>query len=482
MPTLPYSPERTGPEARAPDPMYSNWNGRSSSSSIRKSSNKRRQRTPSKFNSFHSKSSINTSTRKRPQWLHSAIEFKRDPFTSGYCYSFKDRTTSVTTEAKAWSDAAHRIDEQRRRSIEKKRVRKRHLATFRAMQRASYDSEFDDDMTVGGGTASSIQYVPATRIGLPIASRVATTAVRKEVDNLLTQLRSRPPPPTQSSFTTSTLDVTSTPSSNNTGLRFSDLNKQQRQRQRQQQHVGKEQEATPSPENDTLNELQKAREKLDAMDEKNIHRVSFNVDTPSSSTSTSSPSTKTSLNDGLDDMMMSTTATTATSNEMELDTMMPTSTTTTTTATTATTATSNAMELALELKRTKASLEAARQRIETEVNLRIQIETAQKKSTTTTTTTATANETEDGDEVIETMPLKEVIKERETRKARFDSMLTQLEVKHHEEKSRAQESEKTLQSQIAELMKRLDQSDQQVAALTQAQREKDRTFDGRETA
>ena len=80
------------------------------------------------------------------------------------------------------------------------------------------------------------------------------------------------------------------------------------------------------------------------------------------------------------------------------------------------------------------------------------------------------------------MPLKEVIKERETRKARFDSMLTQLEVKHHEEKSRAQESEKTLQSQIAELMKRLDQSDQQVAALTQAQREKDRTFDGRETA
>ena len=455
MPTLPYSPERTGPEARAPDPMYSNWNGRSSSSSIRKSSNKRRQRTPSKFNSFHSKSSINTSTRKRPQWLHSAIEFKRDPFTSGYCYSFKDRTTSVTTEAKAWSDAAHRIDEQRRRSIEKKRVRKRHLATFRAMQRASYDSEFDDDMTVGGGTASSIQYVPATRIGLPIASRVATTAVRKEVDNLLTQLRSRPPPPTQSSFTTSTLDVTSTPSSNNTGLRFSDLNKQQRQRQRQQQHVGKEQEATPSPENDTLNELQKAREKLDAMDEKNIHRVSFNVDTPSSSTSTSSPSTKTSLNDGLDDMMMPTTATTATS---------------------------NAMELALELKRTKASLEAARQRIETEVNLRIQIETAQKKSTTTTTTTATANDTEDGDEVLETMPLKEVIKERETRKARFDSMLTQLEVKHHEEKSRAQESEKTLQSQIAELMKRLDQSDQQVAALTQAQREKDRTFDGRETA
>ena len=455
MPTLPYSPERTGPEARAPDPMHSSWNGRSSSSSIRKSSNKRRQRTPSKFNSFHSKSSINTSTRKRPQWLHSAIEFKRDPFTSGYCYSFKDRTTSVTTEAKAWSDAAHRIDEQRRRSIEKKRVRKRHLATFRAMQRASYDSEFDDDMTVGGGTASSIQYVPATRIGLPIASRVATTAVRKEVDNLLTQLRSRPPPPTQSSFTTSTLDVTSTPSSNNTGLRFSDLNKQQRQRQRQQQHVGKEQEATPSPENDTLNELQKAREKLDAMDEKNIHRVSFNVDTPSSSTSTSSPSTKTSLNDGLDDMMMQTTATTATSNEMEL---------------------------ALELKRTKASLEAARQRIETEVNLRIQIETAQKKSTTTTTTTATANDTEDGDEVIETMPLKEVIKERETRKARFDSMLTQLEVKHHEEKSRAQESEKTLQSQIAELMKRLDQSDQQVAALTQAQREKDRTFDGRETA
>ena len=460
MPTLPYSPERTGPEARAPDPMYSSWNGRSSSSSMRKSSNKRRQRTPSKFNSFHSKSSINTSTRKRPQWLHSAIEFKRDPFTSGYCYSFKDRTTSVTTEAKAWSDAAHRIDEQRRRSIEKKRVRKRHLATFRAMQRASYDSEFDDDMTVGGGTASSIQYVPATRIGLPIASRVATTAVRKEVDNLLTQLRSRPPPPTQSSFTTSTLDVTSTPSSNNTGLRFSDLNKQQRQRQRQQQHVGKEQEATPSPENDTLNELQKAREKLDAMDEKNIHRVSFNVDTPSSSTSTSSPSTKTSLNDGLDDMMMQTTATTATSNEMEL---------------------------ALELKRTKASLEAARQRIETEVNLRIQIETAQKKSTTTTTTTtttatATANDTEDGDEVIETVPLKEVIKERETRKARFDSMLTQLEVKHHEEKSRAQESEKTLQSQIAELMKRLDQSDQQVAALTQAQREKDRTFDGRETA
>ena len=455
MPTLPYSPERTGPEARAPDPMHSSWNGRSSSSSIRKSSNKRRQRTPSKFNSFHSKSSINTSTRKRPQWLHSAIEFKRDPFTSGYCYSFKDRTTSVTTEAKAWSDAAHRIDEQRRRSIEKKRVRKRHLATFRAMQRASYDSEFDDDMTVGGGTASSIQYVPATRIGLPIASRVATTAVRKEVDNLLTQLRSRPPPPTQSSFTTSTLDVTSTPSSNNTGLRFSDLNKQQRQRQRQQQHVGKEQEAIPSPENDTLNELQKAREKLDAMDEKNIHRVSFNVDTPSSSTSTSSPSTKTSLNDGLDDMMMQTTATTATSNEMEL---------------------------ALELKRTKASLEAARQRIETEVNLRIQIETAQKKSTTTTTTTATANDTEDGDEVIETMPLKEVIKERETRKARFDSMLTQLEVKHHEEKSRAQESEKTLQSQIAELMKRLDQSDQQVAALTQAQREKDRTFDGRETA
>ena len=148
------------------------------------------------------------SVKKRPAWLHAAIEFKRDPFTSGYCYSFKDRTTSAVSEARAWSDAAHRIDEQHRRTLEKKRVRHRHLATFRAMQRANYGNEFDDDMTINGGMSSSIQYVPATKTGIPVASRVSTLSARKDVANLIGELQSRKTP--SSSLLQSTQSKTAT--------------------------------------------------------------------------------------------------------------------------------------------------------------------------------------------------------------------------------------------------------------------------------
>ena len=242
----------------------------------------------------HKSSSKISSVRKRPKWLHDAIDFKRDPFTSGYCYSFKDRTTSDTSEARAWSDAAHRIDEQRRRTLEKKRVRHRHLATFRAMQRETYDSQFDDDMTVGGGVSSSIQYVPDTRSGVSASSRVATATVRNDVAGLLSELRSRPPPPSTPAAAaphhpTSQQQhgsVISTPAggsrSNVGGLRFSDLRKQQGQQQGQQQRQQDQQQGQQSQQSreqnmgdPALTQLAEARQRLDAMEQKGKSRVTF---------------------------------------------------------------------------------------------------------------------------------------------------------------------------------------------------------------
>ena len=476
MPTLPFSPERTGPEARAPDPLYSNWTSSSSSSSSsrrgkqsQQQQRRRRQRTPSSSKLSRAAAAAIASTRKRPNWLHDAIEFKRDPFTSGNCYSFKDRTTSVTSEARAWSDAAHRIDEQRRRTLEKKRVRQRHLATFRAMQRSSYDNQFDGDMTVGGGMSSSIQYVPATRVGVPIASRVPTSLVRQDVASLLGELRSRPPPPAAPSAAS-----TNTPSNTysvqqqhhhssaqqHSGLRFSDLRKQQQQKHQQQQQQRQQLSSSlsssssssasaPRPvemeettqEHETLSQLAEARHRLDAMEERTLsqkHRVSFlDVDTP-----TTKKNVSVTENEDEDE------------DEDENKDK----------------AAEQAEQLALELERTKAALEAAQHRIDTEVALRTQIEVTQKVAV------------EDTDKVSKSVLLEDVVKERETRKARFDTMLTTLENKHQEEKVRAAVAEKKLHDQIAELMKRLDQSEQQISTLTQAQREKDRAFDGRETA
>ena len=88
------------------------------------------------------------------------------------------------------------------------------------------------------------------------------------------------------------------------------------------------------------------------------------------------------------------------------------------------------------------------------------------------------------EEKEEVIPLKEVIKERETRKLRFDTMLTALENKHEQEKEKAEKLNSKLNEQIAELMARLENSEKQISTLTlltQAQRDKDRDFNGRET-
>ena len=91
---------------------------------------------------------------------------------------------------------------------------------------------------------------------------------------------------------------------------------------------------------------------------------------------------------------------------------------------------------------------------------------------------------EEVEEKEEVVPLKDVIKERETRKLRFDTMLTALENKHEQEKEKAEKLNSKLNEQIAELMARLENSEKQISTLTlltQAQRDKDRDFNGRET-
>jgi hypothetical protein len=135
--------------------------------------------------------------------------------------------------------------------------------------------------------------------------------------------------------------------------------------------------------------------------------------------------------------------------------------------------------LAMELQRVQASLEAAEKRIESEVALRAQIETTQK-----VLAGGAKGEVEGGSAASvgsSAVPLEEVVKERESRKARFDAMLGQLERKHEQEKERARANELKLNAQIQELVRRLEASEKQMNHLTQAQREKDRDFKGRET-
>ena len=407
----------------------------------------------------HKSSSKISSVRKRPKWLHDAIDFKRDPFTSGYCYSFKDRTTSDTSEARAWSDAAHRIDEQRRRTLEKKRVRHRHLATFRAMQRETYDSQFDDDMTVGGGVSSSIQYVPATRSGVSASSRVATATVRNDVAGLLGELRSRPPPPSTTAaaphLPTSQQQhgsVISTPAggsrSNVGGLRFSDLRKQQGQQQRQQDQQQGQQSREQNVDDPTLTQLAEARQRLDAMEQKGKSRVTFKDSGSLVDDSSLAESSGGGGGSG---------GGSGESGESG----------------------GNAEYLAMELERVQGSLEAAEKRIESEVALRVHIEATQK--TLAGGEDAPGNSSAAPSAGTSVIPLQEVVKERESRKVRFDAMLGQLERKHEQEKERAHTNELKLNAQIQELVRRLEASEKKIDHLTQAQREKDREFQGRET-
>ena len=86
---LPNSPERYGIEISHPDPMMASFGLRSTRRITHLTSQPTHLRSAAKKRSRGA-----ASVKKRPTWLHAAIEFKRDPFTSGYCYSFKDRTTS----------------------------------------------------------------------------------------------------------------------------------------------------------------------------------------------------------------------------------------------------------------------------------------------------------------------------------------------------------------------------------------------------
>ena len=428
---LPNSPERYGIEISHPDPMMASFGLRST----RRLTNLTSQ--PTHLRSAAKKRSRGAaSVKKRPTWLHAAIEFKRDPFTSGYCYSFKDRTTSAVSEAHAWSDAAHRIDEQHRRTLEKKRVRHRHLATFRAMQRANYGNEFDDDMTINGGMSSSIQYVPATKTGIPVASRVSTLSARKDVANLIGELKSRKTPSssllqsTQSTQSTQSMPYThSTPgrkntdhdeeTKTNTGLRFSDLRKQQHQNQKKKQTYEQEEDEA----DEALHQLAEARQRLDAMDGKGKNaddkpRVSFQTE------------------------------------EVEKNKED-----------------SRTGSIRKELEIVQDNLKLAETRIKEEVALRVEME---KKLNDRVDETG-------GEDGATSIPLQDVIEERETRKARFETMLTALEEKHTLEKERAKMMEMKMNEQIAELVKRLKDSEKQILSLTQASREKKRGFDGRET-
>ena len=56
-----------------------------------------------------------------------------------------------------------------------------------------------------------------------------------------------------------------------------------------------------------------------------------------------------------------------------------------------------------------------------------------------------------------------------------------LTLRSWQEKAKANKLNSKLNEQIAELMARLENSEKQISTLTQAQRDKDRDFNGRET-
>jgi hypothetical protein len=513
------------------------------------------------------------STAKRPAWLHAAIEHRRDPFTSSYCFVFKDRTTHNAAEARAWSTACFRIDEERRIALEKKRVRRRHVASFRARQRAQYADDsimvndgsgewhttanlgrtmFDGDVSSNSSSmamdsndelarqelqmlrqrqrrrqlqevysirsqSSSLQYMPATRTGTPIGSRIPGREVRQDVQNMLNIVRARPRAAEQSGqpldarmampgerpagvgdgerqavfqgTTTTTAaaaavavdqkqqgtsdggartvsggtDSVSTtpgkaqaPDDDGAELRFSDLKKRQ-----QQQEAAVNESADPRMD-EVLAQLADARQRLAAME----HNDSSVNDTSAASADVSAagaaggdgnPAAQAQLNE--------------ITGQLEQQKIA-------------------VRQLSTELQETSAALDAANNRIEAEVKLRSQLEQAQKSILLQKDGASSSSSAPPSSDSVSMVPLDQVVEEREGRKAQFAAMLGQLEKKRSQEKAQRKVAEERLRAEMAEMAKQLDEergrSAAQIAELTtrveQLQAKRDREFQGRETA
>ena len=146
-------------------------------------------------------------------------------------------------------------------------------------------------------------------------------------------------------------------------------------------------------------------------------------------------------------------------------------------------------QLSSELKESSAALDAANNRIQAEVQLRSQLEQAQK-SLLLQNDSASSSSAPPSSDTVSMVPLDQVVKEREGRKAQFEAMLEQLEKKRNQEAVQRQLAEEQLRAEIAELKKALEEernhSAKQIAALTtnveRLQSKQTREFQGRETA
>ena len=116
---------------------------------------------------------------QRPNWLHHAIRYERDPFTRAFAYFYEGRTTIDERVAKVWSTEAHKHAEKRAR------VRREHRAH---LKRSHGHADLGYPHGIPNGPAldprwqrpSSLQYTPASgtsTTGANVLSRVTANNV-----------------------------------------------------------------------------------------------------------------------------------------------------------------------------------------------------------------------------------------------------------------------------------------------------------------
>lgn len=573
------SPQRIGPELSNPDPLCASWaddtlrhrrtkhherNNANESASVRSRSRVKESlaasqwlsNTRSRGNRLSSKNSgvasrnsepklrQKGSSAKRPGWLHAAIDYRRNPFTSSYCFVFKDRTTHNASEARAWSNACYRIDAERQYELEKKRMRQRHMASFRARQRAQYANDslmissdfsgwrdsrnyssvgtsvFEGDILYEDSNeiarqglqlarqekrrrqlqeayeihsrSSSLEYLPATRSGTPAASRIAKPEMRRDVESMLKIVRARP----------------------RQQLSYGENANPDEKIKTTQEEVGasknpndKKADAVSIPENNTMS-VTPAKQDSKDNNELRMSDLKKKHESSAKPSFVESNSSQTEADPRMDEVLEQLADARRRLAAMELndssvnDTMNTTSNDDSEDKNRITILENKVIQitkelekqskhsenLSSELKETSAALAAANQRIETEVQLRLRIEEAQK-SILLQKDMSLSSSTPSSD-TITMVPLDQVVNERNSRKQQFDSMLNALEKKRNLESARANTIVEQLREQLSDMSHQLEEEKERAtkkaAELTlrieQLQEKKDREFRGRETA
>jgi hypothetical protein len=140
--------------------------------------------TPSKRNNLNKNQK--TSRYDRPEWLHHAIRYERDPFTRSFVYFYEERTTIDERVAKIWSTEAHQLEQKRAR------VRREHRAHLKRPH-GHADLNLPHGLPEGPTLdptwqhPSSLQYTPASgtsTAGANVLSRIT----EKRVDAVLQRI------------------------------------------------------------------------------------------------------------------------------------------------------------------------------------------------------------------------------------------------------------------------------------------------------